>query len=159
MDEGKAGETAWAKGALPAGIRACNASLQIIEQIMEHVAEVSGADPVEVRRLNFLKAYPMAPAPETGSSASGVLEGSSSSNEVGHVVPGPSPHGSSAVRTQRASFESASKCTRPSFCSRCVCPYTGGPRHPAQGVWMPPPAPVAHSWASLHEHLPGQVSQ
>ena len=37
--------------------------VQIIEQIMEHVADVSGADPVEVRRLNFLKAYPLAPAP------------------------------------------------------------------------------------------------
>ncbi len=38
--------------------------MQIIEQVMEHVAEVSGADPVEVRRLNFLKAYPLAPAPQ-----------------------------------------------------------------------------------------------
>ena len=38
--------------------------VQIIEQIMEHVADLSGADPVEVRRLNFLKAYPLAPAPQ-----------------------------------------------------------------------------------------------
>ena len=38
--------------------------VQIIEQIMEHVADVSGADPVEVRRLNFLKTYPLVPAPQ-----------------------------------------------------------------------------------------------
>lgn len=38
--------------------------VQIIEQIMEHVAEVSGVDPVEVRRLNFLKMYPLAANPQ-----------------------------------------------------------------------------------------------
>ena len=43
--------------------------LQIIEQIMEHVAEVSGVDPVEVRRLNFLKTYPMAANPQIYPSA------------------------------------------------------------------------------------------
>ena len=64
-----------AKGALPAGTNGmwC-AGVQIIEQIMEHVAEVSGVDPVEVRRLNFLKAYPVSQAPQNGRSTSGVLE-------------------------------------------------------------------------------------
>ena len=66
--------------------------VQIIEQIMEHVAEVSGVDPVEVRRLNFLKAYPVSEAPQVGCSASGVLEGSSSSTEVGHALLGSSLH-------------------------------------------------------------------
>lgn len=49
---------------------------------MEHVAEVSGADPVEVRRLNFLKAYPLASTPQIHPSAAGKVTNSSSSQEV-----------------------------------------------------------------------------
>lgn len=87
------GEAAWAKGALPAGISGeRSAGVQIIEQIMEHVAEVSGVDPVEVRRLNFLKAYPVSQAPRVASTASTVLEGSSSTTEVCHAVLGSSSH-------------------------------------------------------------------
>ena len=53
---------------------------------MEHVAEVSGADPVEVRRLNFLKAYPVSEAPQIGCSVS------SSTTQVGRAVLGSKSH-------------------------------------------------------------------
>ena len=79
---------------------ACGVPVQIIEQIMEHVAEVSGMDPVEVRRLNFLKAYPVSQAPQIGCSPSKVLEGSSSTTEVGCAVLGSLSHGCPAVRRQ-----------------------------------------------------------
>ena len=53
---------------------------------MEHVAEVSGVDPVEVRRLNFLKAYPpMAAAPQMHPSAA--ARPSTGSRSQVHAVP------------------------------------------------------------------------
>ncbi|BDA47143.1 Xanthine dehydrogenase/oxidase [Coccomyxa sp. Obi] len=40
-------------------------SVMIIEQLMEHIADHLGADPVAVREINFLKAYPFdAPSPQ-----------------------------------------------------------------------------------------------
>ena len=61
--------------------------LQIIEQIMEHVAEVSGVDPVEVRRLNFLKAYPLAANPQMHPSTAALPCSSSTSQVSAEVLP------------------------------------------------------------------------